>query len=95
MSMEDNTLNSSNSEDGIIKRVARKLGEAAKSPKRMVLHIIARGEQWIIKREGALKAYRICATKDEAIENAKDLLQKGSAESIIIHFQDGTVAKRI
>ena len=61
----------------------------------MVLHIIARGEQWIIKREGALKAYRICATKDEAIENAKDLLQKGSAESIIIHFQDGTVARRI
>lgn len=94
--MEDNTLHPENaSEDGIIKRVARKLGQAAKSPKKTVLHIIARGEQWIIKREGALKAYRICATKDEAIKDAKDLLQKGAAESIVIHFQDGTVARRI
>jgi len=94
--MEEHSLQPNNpSKEGIIKRVARKLGMAAKSPKKMVLHIIARGEQWIIKREGAMKAYRVCATKDEAIENAKDLLQKGSAESIIIHFQDGTVARRI
>ena len=96
MSMEDNSSQPNKaSEDGIIKRVARKLGQAAKSPKKMVLHIIARGEQWIIKREGALKAYRVCKTKDEAIENAKDLLQKGSADSIIVHFQDGTVARKI
>jgi len=94
--MEDHSLQpDQTSKEGFIKRVARKLGVAAKSPKKMVLHIIARGEQWIIKREGALKAYRVCETKDEAIENAKDLLQKGSAEEIVVHFQDGTVARKI
>lgn len=79
----------------LVNRVAKKLEVAAKSPERNILHIIARGVHWIIKREGALKAYRIYDTKELAIKNAKAMLELGSASRIIIHEDDGTVAQRI
>lgn len=79
----------------VVKRVALKLEDAAKSPEKNNLHIIARGDHWIIKREGALKAYRIYDTKALAIANAKEMLEHGSALRIIVHDDDGTVAKRI
>lgn len=82
-------------DEGVIKRVGHKLAIAASSPQRNNLHIIARGEHWIIKREGAQKAYRICETQDQAIDDAKAMLKKGLATQIIIHGEDGTVAKRI
>ena len=79
----------------VIRRVAHKLEVAASSPERSNLHIIARGEHWIIKREGAQKAYRIHDSQTEAIDNAKEMIEKGMAEHIIVHEDDGTVAKRI
>jgi len=80
---------------GVIKRVGQKLAVAASSPEKNNLHIIARGEHWIIKREGAQKAYRICETQEQAVEDAKEIINKGLATHIIIHEDDGTVAKRI
>lgn len=82
-------------DEGVIKRVGHKLAIAASTPEKNNLHIIARGEHWIIKREGAQKAYRICETQDQAINNAKEMITRGLATHIIIHEDDGTVAKRI
>lgn len=82
-------------DEGVIKRVGHKLAIAASTPEKNNLHIIARGEHWIIKREGAQKAYRICETQDQAISNAKEMIKRGLATHIIIHEDDGTVAKRI
>ncbi len=81
--------------DDLVKRVANKLEDAAKSPEKNNLHIIARGEHWIIKREGALKAYRIYDNKELAIKNAKEMVERGNALVIIIHDNNGNVAKRI
>ena len=78
-----------------VKRIADKLENAAKSPEKNNLHIIARGDFWIIKREGAQKAYRIFDSKSKAIDDAKEMIQNGSALHIIIHQQDGNVARRI
>ena len=82
-------------DEGVIKRVGQKLAVAASSPEKNNLHIIARGEHWIIKREGAQKAYRICETQQQAVNNAKEMINRGLATHIIIHEEDGTVAKRI
>ena len=91
----ENSMHDPGSHQDSVERVAEKLEQAAKTPKKSNLHIIARGEQWIIKREGALKAYKVCASKDEAINNPREMLAKGAAKHIIIHFPDGTVARRI
>ena len=80
---------------GVIKRVGQKLAIAASSPEKNNLHIIARGEHWIIKREGAQKAYRICEKQEQAIKDAKEMIHRGLATHIIIHEDDGTVAQRI
>lgn len=80
---------------GVIKRVGHKLAVAASSPEKNNLHIIARGEHWIIKREGAQKAYRICETQKQAVNDAKEMIDRGIATHIIIHEEDGTVAQRI
>ncbi len=82
-------------DEGVIKRVGQKLAVAASSPEKNNLHIIARGEHWIVKREGAQKAYRICETQEEAVNNAKEMINRGLATHIIIHEEDGTVAQRI
>lgn len=82
-------------DEGVIKRVGHKLAIAASSPEKNNLHIIARGEHWIIKREGAPKAYRICKTQEQAVHNAKEMINRGLATHIIIHEDDGTVAQRI
>ena len=79
----------------VVKKVALKLEIAASTPQKNNIHIIARGKHWIIKREGALKAYRIYETIDQAIKNAKEMLEKGLALSIIIHDDDGSVSQRI
>ena len=82
-------------DEGFIKRVAHKLEIAASSPDRSNLHIIARGDHWVIKREGAQKVYRICETQTQAINSAKEMIERGIAAHIIIHEDDGTVAQRI
>lgn len=82
-------------DEEFVKRIANKLEVASKSPERNNLHIIARGELWIIKREGAQKAHRILDTRSQAIQQAKEMMEKGIASSIIIHNEDGTVARSI
>lgn len=89
------SLDNHRHDEEFIMRVAHKLEKAAKSPERNNLHIIARGEHWIVKREGALKAYRIYDTQTQAVNTAIELIERGIATHIIIHEIDGTVAKRI
>jgi len=82
-------------DENLIQRVAKKLVIAAQTPERNTVHIISRGNDWVIKREGAQKVYRICDTQTEAILIAKGMIKKGLAERIIVHDDDGTVAKRM
>ena len=82
-------------DESLIRRVAKKLEIAAQTPERNTLHIISRGNEWVIKREGAQKVYRICNSQAEAIQIAKGMIKKGLAERIIVHDNDGTVAKRM
>jgi hypothetical protein len=56
------------------------------------VHIVPSQDGWSVKREGAVRSTAVRATRDEALKAAKELK---SAERIIIHNPDGTIAKNV
>jgi hypothetical protein len=56
------------------------------------VHIVPSKDGWSVKREGAVRSTAVRATKDEALKAARELK---FAERIIIHNQDGTIAKNV
>lgn len=54
-------------------------------------HIIKREDGWAIKKQDSHRAYKVYATKKEAIQSARKLRNKGN--DIIIHKEDGSVEK--
>ena len=56
------------------------------------IHFVPSKDGWSVKREGAVRSTAVRATKDEALKAASELK---SAERIIIHNQDGTIARNV
>ena len=71
--------------------LSAKLRKAASTNSNSV-HIVPSQDGWCVKREGAVRSTAVRATKDEALKAARGLK---SAERIIIHNQDGTIAKNV
>ena len=71
--------------------LSAKLRKAASTNSNSV-HIVPSKDGWSVKREGAVRSTAVRATKDEAFKAARELK---SAERIIIHNQDGTIAKNV
>ncbi len=57
------------------------------------IHIIKRSDGWVVKREGAERAYRWFNTKEEAIDLAKSY--QGRGFDVVVHRTDGTVEQMI
>jgi hypothetical protein len=68
-----------------------KIRNAAASPNTFRLHIIAKNSQWMVKKEGAIRATKIYKVKKEAIHGAISAAKKGGLKEIIIHKKDGTI----
>jgi hypothetical protein len=71
--------------------LSAKLRKAASTNSNSV-HIVPSKDGWSVKREGAVRSTAVRATKDEALKAARELK---TAERIIIHNQDGTIAKNV
>ena len=69
--------------------LSEKLRQAASTNSNSV-HIVPSKDGWSVKKEGAVRSTAVRATKDEALKAARELK---SAERIIVHNQDGTIAK--
>ncbi|MFS0725623.1 DUF2188 domain-containing protein [Paenibacillus sp. 1P07SE] len=57
---------------------------------RVNLHVVPDGDGWAVKREGEDDPEMTLSTKDEAVQQAKELASDRNA-SAIIHRRDGTV----
>lgn len=53
------------------------------------IHIIRREEGWAIKKQFSQRAYKVCATKEEAKQSAKKFQKQG--HDVIVHREDGTI----
>jgi hypothetical protein len=69
--------------------LSEKLRQAASSNSNSV-HIVPSKAGWSVKKEGSIRSTAVRATKEEALKVARELK---SAERIIVHNQDGTIAK--
>ncbi len=71
--------------------IGNKVKKAAAMPDASRLHVIARGLQWIVKREGAQRAQRVYNNKKQAVDGAMAQVKSGAASVVIIHKKDGTI----
>ncbi|MCU0288037.1 MAG: DUF2188 domain-containing protein [Acidobacteria bacterium] len=66
-----------------------KMYEADNQVKR--LHVIAKRNNWAIRREGASRALKVVPLREDAIKIAKSLYKEGF--ELVIHRKDGTVKR--
>lgn len=59
------------------------------------VHVISRGNKWIVRRNKASRALRIFNTIDEAIENATLYVNTGKAVFAVVHDRNGMVTEKI
>ena len=52
-------------------------------------HVVKRESGWAVKKEGNEKASKVYRTKEEAIQGAEKLREKGS--DVVIHKGDGSI----
>ena len=57
-----------------------------------IYHVHTQDEGWIIREHGHLKAIKAFPTKSEAIQGAKELVQRGR---IVVHFTNGLIDRWI
>lgn len=77
-----------------IEEVARLLRQSSMTNSNRI-HIISRGNRWVVKKEGMSRASRILDSKKKAINNAKQKLVLGKTSKIVVHRKDGTVERVI
>lgn len=68
-----------------------KLKKAASKPDATKLHVIAKDNGWIVKKEGAQRAQKAYRLKKEAVAGALVTVRKGAAKAVIVHKKDGTI----
>ena len=68
-----------------------KIRKAAASPDFTKLHVIARDNKWIVKREGSTRAQKIYKSKVDAVKEALIIVKKKRARQVIVHTENGTI----
>jgi hypothetical protein len=81
------------------KKLTRKIilsfREDARNPRNR-LHVISRfGGKWVVKKEGAKRAYGIYPTIEKAIEVATARVKAGKTEEALVHDMYGEVSRKI
>ena len=57
-------------------------------------HVVPRGNDWAVKREGADRATTVVPTQREAIEIAHEIAQNNNSE-LFMHGRDGRIRDRL
>jgi poly(hydroxyalkanoate) granule-associated protein len=72
---------------------ARLEGKVAekKAVKRKVYHVVTADEGWKVELEGTTKPLSTYATKDEALEGAREVAQAHEPSQVVVHRMDGTI----
>jgi len=78
---------------GAKKAIAERMN--SKAAKKASIHVISHKSKWAVIVEGSQKAYRICPTKEGAVDSAKHLVKNGIKEEIVIHKKDGSVERQV
>lgn len=68
-----------------------KIKRAAAKPDSSKLHVIAKDNGWIVKKEGAQRAQKAYKLKKEAVAGALVKVRKGAARAVVVHKRDGTI----
>lgn len=76
-----------------VERLARELERVAGlEPERKVYHVLPHEEEgWKVEAEGATRATSVHATKEEALNAARDLARSQEPSQVVVHRQDGSV----
>jgi hypothetical protein len=61
--------------------------------KRTKLHVVPRGEDWIVRKEGNSRIISTHSTQREALDVARNVARSGKGE-LIIHGRDGRILDR-
>lgn len=62
-------------------------------PKRKSLHVVARNDGWVIRKEGSSRATSVYKTQRDAVEAAREMARKDNVE-LVIHGRDGRIRER-
>lgn len=54
------------------------------------IHVVPRGDNWAVEKEGASRASKIVDTQKEAIGHAKDQARRENVE-VVVHRRDGSI----
>lgn len=63
------------------------------SSKATVYHVLADGDDWMVKGEGASRAVSRHPTKKEAVDAARDIVHSHRPSRLVIHKQDGEIQR--
>lgn len=63
------------------------------STPKVVYHVSADGDEWVVMAEGAKRATSRHDTKKEAVSAARDLAKARMPSRLIIHKQDGEIQR--
>jgi hypothetical protein len=61
--------------------------------KKKAIHVTPDQKQWKVKKEGATKASKVCKTKAEAEQVARDQGRKEKTE-VVIHNKNGRIGQK-
>ena len=81
-------------EKKLSKRIILRVAETARNPKNR-LHVISRNGKWVVRKEGAKRAFGIYPTQSEAIEIATARVKAGKTDDAVVHDLFGHVSQKI
>jgi hypothetical protein len=59
--------------------------------KRNRFHVVPKGDDWAVRREGASKPGKVFENKQDAVDHGRDAAKKQEPSQLIIHKKDGTI----
>jgi len=79
----------------LTRKIILSVAETARNPQNR-LHIISRsGGKWVVKKEGAKRAFGIYPTIEKAIEVATARVKAGKTNEALVHDMYGEVSRKI
>ena len=81
-------------EKKLSKKLILSVAETARNPKNR-LHVISRNGKWVVRKEGAKRAFGIYPTQSEAIEIATARVKAGKTDDAVVHDLFGHVSQKI
>lgn len=61
----------------------------------MRLHVLPRGDKWVVRKDGSIRATGIYLTKEQALSAAKNIVKGGGVPYAVVHDEFGKVTQRI